>query len=320
MALNIGTRAMIKAIRDVQPGIGLKRLTAEINERLPPEFKVDKHNVRDFCRELDSAVGGGSASPGLKPRDEAFAAVVKEAFVAFRDAEREFFLDLDRQLHKADDFDLVIELRYYGQILFNLKGLLPITFMFCDGSPDNDTAPIHFINNLVFTCLAPVLERFDLEAYGFSLHHIMTGRAFTSFRIPEFRGAWLFVDSQSASWPQVRDMYITPSPTRLPPTQEEGYAVLGHPASLGENEIVLEDYTEQKVLEELLREEQPGVKVTGVGVQTFGCVAADADDWVSLMMYLQKRCDAAAEVGIELVVNTSRHLELQAVIQNGYGV
>lgn len=75
----------------------MKKLTAEINRRLKPEFAVQKQQVRDYCRDLDAASDRTSFSTELKPRNDAFAAVVKEAFISYRDNERRYLLNVTRE-------------------------------------------------------------------------------------------------------------------------------------------------------------------------------------------------------------------------------
>lgn len=134
-------------------------------------MRVEKHELRDFVRSLDSPTDPPNAT--IKPRDESFAKnVPDQAFTVLREAQREFLLNLDRgsiaKIHNPSDFSPkchpVAHLRHHLQVLLALKEIQPcVPFV----SPKETGTVV--MNEMVFRCLVPVMEQLDLESYGFRL-------------------------------------------------------------------------------------------------------------------------------------------------------
>lgn len=134
-------------------------------------MKVEKHELRDFVRILDNP--SNTPVTITRPRDESFPAnIVNQAFSVYRDAERQFLLDLEhdtvRNLYPQGPepkCHAVAHLRHHVELLLTLKGMKPCV-PFVSPKPTG----IATMDNMVLRCLVPLMEQFDLESYGFKLY------------------------------------------------------------------------------------------------------------------------------------------------------
>ncbi|KUI67466.1 hypothetical protein VM1G_03111 [Cytospora mali] len=333
MELNSGLREMILALRAAMPGIGLKKLTAHVNACLPPDIKVKKHSIRDFVRGLDDAVDTGTASSeantkdtateaatgptaALQPRDQRFKEVTERFFLDFRSAERQYLLNLDSGLSKKmrsgedgeevlPDMYPVSHVRHYMEVLFVLKGLKPCTLFFLH---HHDDSAARILTGVVVRCLAPALERFGIESYGFRLHYIATD-ILTMYQ-HNYKGAWVLVDTGSSKWPLVRDVFFKAEPERLVPEQIICSA-LGYPVKVRPNmerQVQFKDEDEWKVLRGVLGEG----KVCCVDGTEFSCSDGNPTEWQDIMHFFDKCRDVALEVGTQLQICADLHPALRA--------
>ncbi|KUI53271.1 hypothetical protein VP1G_00622 [Cytospora mali] len=333
MELNSGLREMILALRAAMPDMGLKKLTAHVNACLPPDIKVEKHSIRDFVRGLDNTNDPGTATEeastkdtatevatvptaALKPRDGRFKEVTKSFFRDFRSAERQYLLNLDSELSKKlrsgedgvevlPDTYPVSHVRHYMEVLFVLKGLKPCTLFFLH---HHDDSAARSLTGVVVRCLAPALERFDIESYGFTLHYIATD-VLTMYQ-HNYNGAWVLADTESSKWSLVRDVFFKAEPERVVPEQiicsALGYPVKVH--SEMECQVQFKDDDEWKVLKEILGED----KVCCVDGVEFACSEGDPTEWQDIMHFFDECRDAALEVGTQLQICADLHPALKA--------
>lgn len=150
----------------------------------------------------------------LKPRDETFMEVTKQVVIAFRDAEREYLKNLDKEIVakicESPDGNPdgavgmhMAHLRHYLHVLLTLKGLKPATLFFVG---HHSFCATQAINGVVIKCLVPLLERYDIESYGFKLHY---SPGFHRNETGEgFWGAWVLADVKSPEWPQVNSTFF----------------------------------------------------------------------------------------------------------------
>ncbi|KAK7747839.1 hypothetical protein SLS53_001088 [Cytospora paraplurivora] len=242
MSLDSGRCEMISALRAVHPDMGLKKFATHVNGLLPSDMGLPKHLIRDYLRSNEKFAneeGAEKIASSLRPRDESFKTVVKQAFVAFREAERAYMLDETRQetaeLRRTNAGVLLNYFRHYIEVLLTLKGVKPCT-LFCS-NPDtmlmrslsDSGLSARIFTAVVCKYLVPVLERFDIESYGFKLHYIANDVK-TDSPSGRFKGSWVFADTQSPLWPQVRDIFFSTDAEVI--TSESATAkALGYPVS-----------------------------------------------------------------------------------------
>ncbi|KAK7707141.1 hypothetical protein SLS64_007351 [Diaporthe eres] len=307
MGLNLGSRAMIAALREAQPETGLKKLTTEVNELLPSKMQVQKHELRDFVRSLGEPADRPVAA--IKPRDESFMKnVAEQAFTILREAEREFLLNLDHysitKMHNPSDSPKchpVAHLRYHFQVLLALKGIVPcVPFV----SPKETGTDV--MNAMVLRCLVPVMEQLDLESYGFRLLYIASDVLTSTIRFRGFKGSWVLADTQSAAWNLIREIF-TPLPPRDPARRipEKVMCVaLGFPVYTNNiiNEVVIRDRTEYELLQDSF--DQDTCRVCAMKIF---CDNGSVEDWQAIRSYYMVCRDIALELGTVLDLDLGDH-------------
>ncbi|KAJ0124790.1 hypothetical protein J7T55_006131 [Diaporthe amygdali] len=305
MGLNSGSKAIITAMRAAQPYTGLKRLTVEVNDLLPPKMKVEKHELRDFVRILDNP--SNTPVTITRPRDESFPAnIVNQAFSVYRDAERQFLLDLEhdtvRNLYPQGPepkCHAVAHLRHHVELLLTLKGMKPCV-PFVSPKPTG----IATMDSMVLRCLVPLMEQFDLESYGFKLYYIATNIRTTTQQFRGFKGSWVFADLRSVAWPLVRDIFVTPRDPvhRLP--ESLLCRAMGMPVHNDRliNRVVIKDHTEYELLQSAFDQD-----TCQVGVVDIFCDDGNKEDWLVIIRYF-KRCQLVAlELGTALIIDVGEH-------------
>ncbi|KAL0568472.1 hypothetical protein V5O48_013504 [Marasmius crinis-equi] len=177
------------------------------------------------------------------PRDDAYRERMKEAFATFRARERNYLLNLSEDVKRrleppyTPDWHFAASLSHYCELLFTLAGIKPCV-LFYHGRDQG------MVDQLIETCLRPVLEQFNILAYGFSLARISHDTPTQTHR--GFRNGWVFVDLRHRSYPQVERVFLRPYSGRMSET-EVGVA-LGYPTTLGLEWVEYLDETEGEYL------------------------------------------------------------------------
>ncbi len=201
--------------------------------------------------------------------------MVKRAFREFTRLEREFLLALTpsdcRALGVEGDkanIRVACHMRFHVEFLLTLKGIKPCV-MICHGK---DTV---VFTRLVHQVLKPVMEKYNLEEYGFTLRQ-MPSLTLMEMGRPKpdvfFKDGWIFADTLALSsnswtlpsisgkallWPEIQKVFF--SPTTIHVSREDlneyqdrigkllGYPVRS-PRQADQNEILYMDETERLAL------------------------------------------------------------------------
>lgn len=134
-------------------------------------MKVEKYQVRDLIRSRDEPTN--TPVVATKPRDQTFTTgTAYPIFHLLCEAEREYLLNLDNAstakinpCHSATGrCHPVAHVRQHLVVLLVLLGFRPChPFV----SPSDEGNAI--MSEMVIRCLVPLMEKFDLESYGFRL-------------------------------------------------------------------------------------------------------------------------------------------------------
>ncbi|KAH8675477.1 hypothetical protein BX600DRAFT_432055 [Xylariales sp. PMI_506] len=306
---NLGLREMIAGLRAHQPGLGLKKLTVEVKQRLPANSssQIEKKQIKEICLSLDSTT---QEVPAVRPRDNEYQAICKEAFHAYRSAERNYYLGLDdnaKQVlfgeYNGPPWYAACHLRHHIEVLLTLKGVKPCTLFASPGDDVSGAAAI--FNDLILKCLAPVIDRFNLMLYGFNLKYLGTDVLTSDLGHPGFKGDWVLADTRSDKWPLVQDIFFQPQPERRFEESAVGEA-LGYPARAGDNTIRFTDETEHQVL---LREIGPDVLC--VDGMEFYCDGGNLRVWADINAFFRRCADAAKEAGTTLKIDMEGYSQME---------
>ncbi|CAJ2510914.1 Uu.00g065390.m01.CDS01 [Anthostomella pinea] len=279
---SVGFREMIAALRAVQP------------EYLPPSININKQNVRT----LDA----GTPPAPQKPRDARFDVAVKAAFAAFRDAKRDYLLNLEPKVIKA--------LARRDDVFLTLRAIKPCTLFTFAGPPTGDG--VLAMNGLVLECLAPVLAKSDLEAYGFRLQYLATD---VLIKHKGFKGGWVLADTKAAQWPLVKDLFFeAPAHPQRENMQETIGRALGYPARMGYNTVTFKDVNEEQALDAQL-----GTKVDGVSGVHFWCIDGTAQDMTNILYFFKACNEAAQSAGIALRMDLNEYPAMKARFEQWKG-
>jgi hypothetical protein len=252
-------------------------------------MQIEKYIVRDFIRGLEATQNQGTAANealanttteniatqqattpnvALKPRDETFEEATKQLFVAFQAWEREYLLGLDSEMNRkvrtgadgklidtSTTFPLA-HLRHHVEVLLTLKGVNPSAVL-CKAHHDDSLTNV--LTGVVLKCLAPLLDAFAIESYGFRLRYLPADVLTAGPRARARRGNWVLADTLSPMWPLVRDLFFKddrPAGRRVPARLVA--AALGHPVDLrggpAQYEVRLYDDTEERILKSAVDE------------------------------------------------------------------
>ncbi|KAF9049509.1 hypothetical protein BDZ89DRAFT_653153 [Hymenopellis radicata] len=234
-----------------------------------------------------------------KPRDAAFAQVVRDAIELFRKKEREYLLTYtDADCDESDPpWVNAAHLCYYGELLFVLKGVKPCV-LFC-----HYYDPVH-VRTMVERCLQPVLAQFDLLSYGFHLEQIRHPMPTTSTVHDGFQNGWILADKHSARWDLVQKVFLKPFPLPKVPEALVGEA-LGYPTLDGPHKIRYIDETEMDYMQQNHSEE-----CCCVNALEFFC-ANDPRHFLKLLRHYGVYQDAMQAAGRRLAIDTSKHQPLE---------
>ncbi|KAI1765640.1 hypothetical protein GGR53DRAFT_489133 [Hypoxylon sp. FL1150] len=292
---NIALREMIRALRSESPGIGLKKLTAQLKAVLPDDMAPEKKSVKEICQHLDDP-----EQPAIqaKTRDDNFNSRIKASFEMIRDTERAYLLALDKKMlpfptNSADtpDWYAASQLRHYFEILLTLKGKKPCTLAAMMSGEK-------VINGMILQCLAPMMEQFELESYGFVLRYLAHDVLSVQPMHPGFKGGWIFADKQSDKWNKVEDVFLLPHPGRRNPEDVIG-AALGYPMPGGKGSVYLIDNTETSELERITGEEVDSV----IGMEFF-CIKCNGEKLMMLHKWFSECKVAIKDIEIDVGVDT----------------
>ncbi|KAI6082498.1 hypothetical protein F4821DRAFT_272459 [Hypoxylon rubiginosum] len=292
---NIALREMIRALRSDSPGIGLKKLTAQIKAVLPDDLAPEKKTVKEVCQHLDDE---NQPAAQTKPRDHTFYSRTKAAFEMFRDAERAYLLAFDKAKVRsvtrnpdAPDWFAASQLRHHFEILLTLRGKKPCTLAAMNPGYE-------MINGMVLQCPAPMMDQYELESYGFTLRYLTHDVLTEQLMHPGFKGGWIFADKHSEKWDKVEDIFLLPHPGRRNREDAVGEA-LGYPMPGGNGVVRIIDNTETSELERIAGEEVDSV----IGMEFF-CIRCNGEKLMMLHKYFVECKVAIKDIGIDLDVDT----------------
>ncbi|TVY19352.1 hypothetical protein LARI1_G003576 [Lachnellula arida] len=245
------------------------------------------------------------------PRDEKFNEVVKDAFIDFKIRERDFLLALSETQsiilsygYTSDPMYAACELRHYMEVLLALKGIKPCTLF------TNPSAQEIF-TELVQVCLKPVIKKYRLARYGFHLQQITHPMPTTVHQ--GFQNAWVFADTRSPLWPEVKQVFLTPNRGKV-----DEYRVgmaLGYPIGRA-----VSDHSTQLYFRALDKTEMQDMKISAP-ISAYGFFTrAGEDHFAGILMHFDRCCQAAKDVGTKLEMDLSCHRKLQAFFEQTSGM
>ncbi|EKD15334.1 hypothetical protein MBM_06550 [Drepanopeziza brunnea f. sp. 'multigermtubi' MB_m1] len=263
--------------------------------------------------------------PGFE-RDCDYASLVERAFHEYTRREREYclalsdqecrlILELDNSVPNPGDWNLKIArsemCRFYIQLLMVLKGIKPCIVFYHRAAPD-------VLGRLIKHVLRPVLEKYGLLSYGFTLQQI-TNRQHASYPqgyLVDWEGGWMFADTRSSLWPgYILETFLP----RVLQTQGNllesgdrlckvfGYPVPRYPREEPFRQVRYYDETEQFELLKLTDKVSSDESVSG-----FGYFDDDGDitTWRNCVVHYLKCLDEMERMGRFLVLDAYGHPEL----------
>lgn len=182
-------------------------------------------------------------------------------------------------------------LRHYLEFLLVLKGLKPCLF-FLKYAAEN--GPL--FSTVVIDCLVPVMDRFDLWSYGFSI----------SFHT----GSWVFYDTRSPKVSLVREVFLTRHDGPGAPDRVVAEA-LGYPIHFDNwrsgRFVIIRDATELNVLVSSGWPKEDSCCVQGT---SFTCPEGDEAVWTEVLDVYHRYMRAAGSLGTELVLFIGDYREM----------
>ncbi|KAK1218420.1 hypothetical protein PQX77_018884 [Marasmius sp. AFHP31] len=179
------------------------------------------------------------------PRDNTYHSKMRAAFNKYRAKERHYLLSLPKPTKRllqprpdAPHWYCAAHVSYYCEILFTLGGLKP-SVLFAHGANQQVT------DDLIETCLKPVLERYNILAYGFSLSRILHDLPTSTHK--GFKNGWVLADLCNPRYPVVERVFLRPYVGGRVPEVEVGHA-LGYPTHKGKYLVEYLDDTEREQL------------------------------------------------------------------------
>ncbi|KAI0378567.1 hypothetical protein F5Y04DRAFT_261714 [Hypomontagnella monticulosa] len=305
---NIALREMVRALRSKSPDVGLKKLTAEIQAILPESMKPEKKTIKEIRQYLDNEE---QPTTPTKARGNEFNRRIQAAFEMFRDAERDYLLGLGRTTvrsalrnPRAQSWSAASYLRHYFEILLTLKNMKPCTLICMGTGPQGSI----MMNGMVLQCLAPMMQRFELESYGFTLRYLAHDVLTEQLGHSGFKGSWIFADKQSEAWSKVEDIFLLPHPGRRTPEDTIGSA-LGYPLPGGNATISLIDGTETSELRAITG---AVIRDGVIGIQFFCTEGRFAE---LLEYYVQCKL-MAKDFGVFLKIDAEGHPSFEKYIES----
>lgn len=182
-------------------------------------------------------------------------------------------------------------LRHYLEFLLVLQGLKPC-LLFLKYASENDP----LFSTVVIDCLVPVMDRFDLWSYGFSIGF--------------HTGSWVFYDTRSPKLSLVREALLTRHDDPGVPDKVVSEA-LGYPFHFDNWQrgrfVTIRDATE---LEALVSSGWPKANSCCVQGMSFTCPEGDEAVWKKVLDVYNGYRRAAASLGTELVLFIGDYREM----------
>lgn len=182
-------------------------------------------------------------------------------------------------------------LRHYLEFLLVLKGLKP-SLLFLKYATENEP----LFSTVVIDCLVPVMDRFDLWSYGFS--------------ITFHTGSWVFYDTRSPKVSLVRDVFLTrhngPGVPDRVMAEALGYPIHFDNWSSGRF-VAIRDSTELNVLVSRGWRKEDSCCVHGT---SFTCPEGDEAVWMEVLDVYSRYRKAAGSLGTELALFIGDYREM----------
>ncbi|KAL3427775.1 hypothetical protein PVAG01_01284 [Phlyctema vagabunda] len=170
----------------------------------------------------------------------------------------------------------------------------------------------HYTAQEIFTqmieqCLKPVMEKFGLQDYGFTLRQITHPMPTTIH--DGFQHAWIFADMRSDKWKDVRQVFLAPLGREA--TELEIGNALGYPSEGGERQITYMNATERDILKKTTGKDiccVPGFEYTSK--------PGNQQDWHIMLMHFMQSTSAAETVGVDLAIDLEGFPEMKKWFEN----
>lgn len=182
-------------------------------------------------------------------------------------------------------------LRHHLEFLLVLKGLKPC-LLFVKYAAENKP----LFSTVVIDCMVPVMDRFDLWSYGFSI----------SFHT----GSWVFYDTRSPKVSLVKEVFLTHHDGPGVPDKAVAEA-LGYPIHFDNWQsgrfVTMRDATEREVLVSSGWPKEDSCCVQGM---SFTCPEGDETVWMEVLDVYHRYRRAARGLGTELVLFIGDYREM----------
>ncbi|TVY52024.1 hypothetical protein LCER1_G004708 [Lachnellula cervina] len=245
-------------------------------------------------------------SEGPLPRDEKFNEVVKDAFVDFKTREREFLLALSKPQsekvsngYTSDSTYAACHMRHYVEVLLSLQGIKPCT-LFAHATAQD------IFTEMIQVCLKPVIKKYQLARYGFHLQQITHPMPTTAHQ--GFQDAWVFADTRSPLWPEVKQVFLTPNKGKA--DEDRVGKALGYPIdravgiASSRSSFCAVDMTE-------MHDMKSSIHITGYEFFT----GTGEDHLADILMHFDRCRRAARDVGTKLEMDLSNNKKLRALCE-----
>jgi hypothetical protein len=296
--------AVIK-LRQLHPHLARAKLRSLLKDdyfwtlsekRLKKCLQENNLNAKPENESANLAKKPGNGSVDL-PRDHAFQLILKDAFNDFKIRERNFLLALSQsQSLKATDGRIPDSMysashqRHHIEVLLVLKEIKPCALIVHGMAQD-------IFTEMVEKCLKPVIEKHQLEKYGFHLQQILHAMPTTTH--VGFQNGWIFADTRSPLWPEVKYLFLTAN-TEKAEEKRIGVA-LGYPAPHGTAKVSAVDCTEMNDMRKAT-----GRDVCCVTAFNFTCDPSSTHYRHILVHY--HRCQSALkDVGTNIKLDLGEH-------------
>ncbi len=278
-----------------------------------------------------------TSSTAHKARDTSYDQIVKSAFQEFTRLEREFLLALPPSDCKALGVDgdraniqVASHMRHHVEFLLTLKGIKPCMIIY----HGRDTV---VFTRLVHQVLKPLVDKYNLEEYGFTLRQVPNLTLMEMGR-PQpdkfFKDGWLFADTLALSsnswtptsvtgntslWPEMQNVFLASTTILVTHQEFNEYQnligkLLGYPVRLprksDENEILYMDETERHAL---IRETGDENICCVPGFQYFDDKGTEST-WRGCLVHYLRCIEVMKGVGSDLILDAEEHEPLRAFI------
>ncbi|KAI9054428.1 hypothetical protein LZ554_001590 [Drepanopeziza brunnea f. sp. 'monogermtubi'] len=329
-----------RAFRTLNPTLGrakfLQYLRKERRWIISDDILTKLMREDPLIARVDVALpkGGSEKQPAVKSteedqgleRDCDYDSLVERAFEEYTRRERDYclalpdqecrmILELDNSVPNPGDWNLQIArsemCRFYVQLLMVLKGIKPCLMFYHRAAP-------YVLDRLINYALRPVLKKYGLLSYGFTLQQITNPKHASypqGYRI-NWEGGWIFADMRSSLWPGYILNTFLP---RVLQTQDDllesgdrlckvfGYPVPRYPREEPFRQVIYYDETEHVELSKLTDKDPSEGFVPG-----FRYFDNDGDitTWRDCVIHYLKCMDEMERMGRSLVLDSHGHPKL----------